>query len=276
MSRLAEQARQFSRRRPGVVAVAAGGVLAFCAYLAVFQLTRSGQALWLNISSGVINAAPAALLAGVVIAVIRARVVERAPPIQIGAHAGLAIVFCYAWYLAVIILNGMRGGSLSEGFRVNPFVSVALTWQLFQGLAIYAVAALGAYVLHYRELLGRLRAQAEPAPARPVSPRKVMVRGADGLISLDLDEVLYVRAAGDGAVIVTRTNTHETRKTLTALAQMFADGDFLRAHRSVLVNRDAILSAEPAGDGRLTLHLPAGQSVTTSRAGARAVRAAAL
>lgn len=269
----------FAGARPGVAGVFAGALLAFFAYLAVFLLTRWSQPFWLSLTSALINTIPAAVLAGGVIAIIRTRVVGIQPWRQAVAHLGLALAFCYIWYLAVIILNGMRGGSLLEGFQVNPFGSIALTWQMFQGFALYAVVGVGAYALYYRTELGRLRAELERKPdTQPAAspPGKVMVRGADGLISLDLDEVLYVRAAGDGAVIVTRTKHHETRRTLAALTETFAEGRFLRAHRSLLVNRDAILSAEPAGDGRLTLHFPAGESVITSRAGARLLREAAL
>jgi DNA-binding LytR/AlgR family response regulator len=270
--------------RPGLTGLAFGGVLTFFAYILVFFATRAGQPAWINLTSGLINAASLTVLAAAVIAVLRLQVIARSAAFQAFAHAALAFAFTYAWYLAVIVLNGIRGGSLLEGFEVNPFNSPALTWQLFKGLALYAVAAMGAYLLHYREALAEARRSAERRPdrasasgpdAQPAA-RRVMVRGAEGLISLDFDEVLYVRATGDGASLITRTATHDTRKTLTALNALLPEGRFVRAHRSVLVNREAILAAEPAGDGRLTLHLPAGESVTTSRAGARAVRAAAL
>lgn len=281
-SRLTCNLSAFAARRPSATGLACAGLVGFLAYLTVFLITRTGAPLWINLSSAVINAVSATVLAAGFIAVLRARVIDRSPAVQGLAHAGLAVLYCYGWYLIVIILNGIRGGSLTEGFEVNPFTSAALTWQIFQGFTIYAVVALGAYVLHYRQALAAARAQAaRPAPSGPAPEistpaRKVMVRGADGLISLDFDDVLYVRAAGDGASIVTRNGAHETRKTLTALMALLPEGRFIRAHRSILVNREAILAAEPAGDGRLTLHFPAGESIITSRTGARAVREAAV
>ena len=276
---LTDRLRGLGQARPALVGVCVGAGVGFATYLAVFMLTRPGLPAWINVSSALFNAGSAMVLAAAVIAILRLQVFGRRFVVQALAHGGLAAAFTYLWYLAVIILNGIRAGSLADGFEVNPFVSAALTWQLFQGVAIYAVAAMGAYVIHVREALIGLRAESagKPAPGAPSGPpRRVMVRGAEGLVALDFDEVLYVRAAGDGARIVTRTGGHETRKTLTALSETLPPGRFVRAHRSVLVNRDAILSAEPAGDGRLTLHLPAGQSVTTSRSGARAVREATL
>lgn len=280
--RLTRTLSEFATRRPGVTGLTCAGLVGFAAYLTVFLLTRASVPLWLNLSSAAINAVSATVLAAAFISFLRARVMGRPATVQALAHAGLSVIYCYVWYLLVIILNGIRGGSLVEGFEVNPFTSVALTWQLFQGFTIYAVVALGAYVLHYRQALAAARAEAaRPAPSPTAAEtsalaRKVMVRGADGLISLDFDDVLYVRAAGDGASIVTRNGAHETRKTLTALMALLPDGLFIRAHRSILVNREAILAAEPAGDGRLTLHFAAGESVITSRAGARAVREAAV
>jgi DNA-binding LytR/AlgR family response regulator len=267
--------------RPALIALAVGGTTACLAYLAVFFLTRPENPPWINITSGLINAASATVLGAAVIAIVRLQVIGRRPLVQAASHVGLAIAFSYCWYLIVIILNGIRGGSLMEGFEVNPFNAVGLTWQLFQGLALYTVIAMGAYVLHYREALARLRlALAERSQSASTTDkaatRKVMVRSADALISLDFEDILVVRAAGDRAFIVTRTTTHETRKTLTALSALLPEGRFIRVHRSALVNRDAILEAEPTGDGRLTLHLNAGESVTTSRAGAKAVREAAI
>ncbi|WP_176472961.1 LytTR family DNA-binding domain-containing protein [Sphingomonas lenta] len=43
-------------------------------------------------------------------------------------------------------------------------------------------------------------------------------------------------------------------------------------HRSAIVNLDRVVRAEPAGGGRLLLHMEAGGVVQASRAGAKLVR----
>ena len=148
---LSQALSAFAARKPGAAGLVCAGVVGFAAYFIVFQLTRSAAPLWINSSSALINAASATVLAAAFIALLRAQIIGRAPAIQTLAHAGLSVAFCYGWYLIVIILNGIRGGSLTEGFEVNPFTTAALTWQIFQGFTIYAMVALGAYVLHYRE-----------------------------------------------------------------------------------------------------------------------------
>jgi len=47
---------------------------------------------------------------------------------------------------------------------------------------------------------------------------------------------------------------------------------FVRVHRSRIVNLDIVERAEPAGAGRLLLHLQTGESVSTSRTGARLLK----
>ena len=47
---------------------------------------------------------------------------------------------------------------------------------------------------------------------------------------------------------------------------------FVRIHRSQLVNAAMVRSAEPTGDGRLTIHLMNNVSLVSSRAGAKRFR----
>jgi len=47
---------------------------------------------------------------------------------------------------------------------------------------------------------------------------------------------------------------------------------FMRVHRSRIVNLDYVLRAEPAGAGRLLLYMKNGETVSTSRTGARSLK----
>ena len=51
------------------------------------------------------------------------------------------------------------------------------------------------------------------------------------------------------------------------------DGDtFIRVHRSRIVNANRILRAEPAGGGRMLLHMENGEIIPASRTGTRLLR----
>jgi DNA-binding LytR/AlgR family response regulator len=51
---------------------------------------------------------------------------------------------------------------------------------------------------------------------------------------------------------------------------------FVRVHRSRIVNLDHVDRAEPAGAGRLLLHMDNGEVVSTSRGGAQELKNRAI
>lgn len=64
--------------------------------------------------------------------------------------------------------------------------------------------------------------------------------------------------------------------TLAEFAQSLDSAKYVRVHRSWIVNTHRVARAEPAGGGRLLLHMENGQTVSTSRDGARQLRGRVL
>ena len=60
--------------------------------------------------------------------------------------------------------------------------------------------------------------------------------------------------------------------TLAEFAKSLDPAKYVRVHRSWIVNTDRIARAEPAGGGRLLLHMETGQTISTSREGAKLLR----
>jgi DNA-binding LytR/AlgR family response regulator len=60
--------------------------------------------------------------------------------------------------------------------------------------------------------------------------------------------------------------------TLTEFEQTLTSKNFIRVHRSHIVNVDRVAHAEPAGGGRLLLHMEDGELIPASRAGSRLLR----
>ena len=48
--------------------------------------------------------------------------------------------------------------------------------------------------------------------------------------------------------------------------------NFVRVHRSAIVNLDRVVRCEPAGSGRISVHLEGSEAVIASRAGAKILR----
>jgi two-component system LytT family response regulator len=66
------------------------------------------------------------------------------------------------------------------------------------------------------------------------------------------------------------------RMTLSEFEQSLDPGRFIRVHRSRIVNFERIARAEPAGGGRLLLHMDDGEAIAASRAGSRILRERSL
>lgn len=253
-------------RHPFALPWSLGAMLALFCYYTVFAVTTEMN-VGRTVTTSLINTGTVWELGFAVREVVRKLIVGRPPLFQICAHAGLAVLFSLAWYLLTISLLGWRDGSLLEGTIISSFRGVAFVWQIFQGLGLYGAAAALAVMAAVRQ------PALAAAPSPPIEARsdRLLIRTGDEIRSVDVADVILIAASDDYSEIVTPTARHLSRKSLGEY-EAELPSTFVRVHRSTLVNLDRLVSAEPAGAGRLTLHLAGGESVVASRAGARLIR----
>ena len=263
-----------AERRPSLAARIGLGVLVglITCYTVVFA-TIAGDT-WPEASlTAAINVAPLALWGGVLFEINRRWLLNRTYLVQIPLQIAAAGLFASLWYFTVTILLGWRLGDFAGSFSVRPFSTIAFTWQMFQGVVIYAlVVALSLIDLLIRSL--RSATASPETTARPESAveRRIFVRGDDELVSVNVDEIVCIERAGDYAQIVTPGRRHLTRRSLAELERQLPENRFIRVHRSQLINLEAMESAEPIGGGRLRVRLSGGVEIDTSRSGARTLR----
>jgi DNA-binding LytR/AlgR family response regulator len=137
-----------------------------------------------------------------------------------------------------------------------------------QGLAIYTVIAL---LVSFEELYRTTGAAARTTKGEAGGTFQVFVKQGDEIRPISLDQIVTIRGADDYSEIDTGSAKHLVRMTLANFEARLGD-PFLRVHRSYIVNAARIERAEPAGAGRLLLHMANGATVQTSRSGARLVR----
>ncbi|WP_300532729.1 LytTR family DNA-binding domain-containing protein [Maricaulis sp.] len=257
------------------IAVCCGLVVA---YTAVFMLTMGGNPLD-RVGTALINSIPPAIYAYGVMIVIRSRIIGAHPLLQAGFHIVAAPVFGVTWYVTVIVFLGLSQGSLADGFAVSPFRGPAFHWQNFQGMTLYIGAAAAAYAFHYRAAWKELaaataeaQASSQAVTAASDTSDTLILRQGDELRPVDIEDIILVSGAGDYAEVTTARGTHLSRKTLSEFETLLPPARFVRVHRSRIVNIEAVQAAEPEGGGRLTLQLRGGESVSTSRAGARLIK----
>ncbi len=237
-------------------------------YLSVFAISDPKFSAALIINS-LVNTT-AAFLVGVAFARLLQTMLFRLPPaFQLAGHVLLAPVYSITWYVTVITAMGWAAGSIFTGAAIAPFQGPAFPWQIFQGIALYFAIAPLAYLSRYGP--GALNpAEQDSAAAAPDAPA-MLVRDGDTLMRFEPDQIVQIRAQDDYSEIVELTTRRLVRSSLTHLEAQLPAG-FVRIHRSTIVNSRRIVRTEPAGNGRMTVHLENGDSVDASRAGAKALR----
>ncbi|MFK2889562.1 LytTR family transcriptional regulator [Dyella flagellata] len=211
----------------------------------------------------------------------------------------------------MVLLGLLFDGRGFSGFLVKPFSISGTAWQSLENVTTYALIAAMTYLqAQYRRhnmvpsapaeaalvpeqlaLAGNLGMRAAPDYAAvPVTPAleeppkepddsranadlsRYFVRIGDELRPIDLDSVVSIGGADDYAEVRTLSGKHLVRMTLAEFTKSLDPAKYARVHRSWIVNVHRIARAEPAGGGRLLLHMETGQVISTSRTGARLLR----
>ncbi len=108
----------------------------------------------------------------------------------------------------------------------------------------------------------------------PPSSSRVAVPTGDHAVLLDPSDILYVQAQGDTCRVVTRSGTVEASCNVGQLQRRLPPGQFVRVHRSYVVNLDCVREVHPYFSGTLLLKLDDGQGteIPVSRSAARTLR----
>jgi two-component system LytT family response regulator len=94
-----------------------------------------------------------------------------------------------------------------------------------------------------------LAARPVPAPARRMAPKPkssadLFVKVGTRTIKVDFNDVLYIEALSTYSVLVTPSHKHIVYLTLKNLAERLPFDNFLRVHRSYIVNMQRIEAVE--------------------------------
>jgi hypothetical protein len=188
---------------------------------------------------------------------------------QVAGHLALAALFSLSWLWLLTILAGLFSGEGPTNFRVAPLLlGEAQAWQLLQGTALYAVVAL-LTALDVRPPATGLVLLDDLGDAKAT---RFLVREGEEVVPVAVSSIVSITGADDYSELVTTAGNRLVQTRLAAFEQLLDPVRFIRAHRSAIVNLDHLERADPAGGGRLTLHMAAGPAVPASRAGARLLR----
>jgi two-component system LytT family response regulator len=123
---------------------------------------------------------------------------------------------------------------------------------------------------HLRRLRGgvdqHLAAVLESLGRRREGVDRIAVKSAGHILFVRVDEIDWIEAADNYVCLHCGSETHVLRETMTALEARLDPHQFLRVHRSTIVNLDRIRELQPWFRGDYLLVLRDGTKLTLSRA----------
>lgn len=241
------------------------------AYALALAMTYDDMELARALAYALVPTSVIALMALPTRAIILHYLFRTRPMVQAPAHILIAITFSILLFWLRMIVSGMFLSGDPMRIELPDFFAPGAAWMLIEGVLIYTLISLTTYVETLRVTPIRLP-EAVPALAEERdAPFRLFVRQNDEFRPIDTGRIILARGADDYAEVVTASGVHLVRMTLSALSDRLGSR-FIRIHRSCLVNVEQIGKAEPAGGGRILLHMEDGTMVATSRAGARLLR----
>jgi two-component system LytT family response regulator len=244
----------------------AGTVLLLSLYAFVFMET-AGEAIGSALIDAAANVVPLALLAAAVHALLRTHVMALGVLAQISSHVLLAVAFATTWYAVVLVMLAFFSGIAGHGFAVSGFAGPAFTWQVFQGLILYAAIAATCYAIRG----GRQASELTIVTTPPLE--RYLTRLGEEMVPINVRDIAMITGAQDYSEVTTILGKrHLVRMSLGEFEHRLDGSRFLRIHRSTIVNFDHLTKTESAGGGRLLAHMETGDIVQTSRAGAQLLR----
>ncbi len=105
------------------------------------------------------------------------------------------------------------------------------------------------------------------AEARTTSPadRRLVIKTSGRVVLVDLDEIDWVQAAGNYVELKTRSGAYLLREGIGRLAERLDPSQFVRIHRSIIVNVRKIKELQPCNRGEYMVVLKDGKQLSCSR-----------
>ena len=107
----------------------------------------------------------------------------------------------------------------------------------------------------------------ETASESPVQSHRVVVKTGTKIRIIPIDEILYLEAADDYVKIHTKDGSFLKNKTMSHFEKVLDDQQFVRTHRSYIVNVKEITRLEPYEKENFLAILKAGVQVPVSKNG---------
>ena len=198
--------------------------------------------------------------------------VSRYYPIESGRWARwlpVHVMACLAFSaLHIVVMFGLRFVLIPviTGRDYEPAGSALsnIIYELRKDAVTYALIV---FTFHMSRLFENHRMEIEAAREDAQTRHKLTLKCGGRVLRLDIDDIVWVKAASNYVEVHTATGDHLARTTLGGIeSQMLASGAKVsRIHRSYLVNPDYVRELIPTGEGDARLLMKDKTEVPASR-----------
>ncbi len=147
-------------------------------------------------------------------------------------------------------------------YLLKPFDDARLTQAVQRADALLAMRERASYGIALRGYLTDVGTAGAPDASRYLA--RLSVRSVGKVESVAVEEVRWIRAAGNYVELHLARRVMLHRVTLATLERRLDPATFLRVHRSAMVRRDEIDTLVVTGDGTYQLRLRSGSRVAVS------------
>lgn len=173
------------------------------------------------------------------------------------------------------------GGSGFDVLQQGPFIPHVIFTTAYRDFAVDAFEINA--VDYLLKPFGRIRFEAAiqklkdrkaaSEPGKFDDARTMMVRVGKQVFPMRLDEIDYFRAEGDYVTVCGPDSNRLISSNLSDLENELGEQQFVRVHRSLLVNLQQIRFLKSEGDRRLRLMMRGGDELLSSRSGTKLLTA---
>jgi len=103
------------------------------------------------------------------------------------------------------------------------------------------------------------------AKSAPQTERRLVIKTAGRVVFVDTNEIAWVEAAGNYVEVNTSGGRYLLREGIGSLAKRLDANQFVRIHRSIIVNVRKIKELQPCNRGEYVVVLRDGKQLSCSR-----------
>jgi len=118
---------------------------------------------------------------------------------------------------------------------------------------------------HDRHLTHRLLDLLADARSEPKFDKRLVVKVGGRVVFLEADEIEWIEAAGNYVKLKTAASSYLMRDAISRVAEKLDPGQFVRIHRSIIVNVRKIKELQPCNRGEYMVILKDGKELSCSR-----------